>query len=351
MDRPVTIMYECLPDAPALPHPSSGKERIRQKYYLPLKAREFVKIKLIGRDALLVLPKWLFDAIPGTKCFRLVEQPPIIKYVDSRIQRGEAWDEQLHAHCEQTEPTPVFELVPLSLEELNEMFGKELGRPLPTEPIPEVKQEPVSEVIDKPVVPSEGALSEKKLKSVEELFSTSVLKFISESSEIRELNWPLIKFLHEYESFIVIDDENKIHGIIDPSFIIIKDEHRRDQIMLFVNLELLSSSRYDAKFVPPIKQSDGTFVQHVLLIKPDISKKISAKKFFRLVEQPPAMLNYRGQFTFGIDKDTIDMYKERSLRVFELVPMSLEELNDIFGQKRGGKTKRRNKKNRKSRKK
>jgi hypothetical protein len=38
-------------------------------------------------------------------------------------------------------------------------------------------------------------------------------------------------------------------------------------------------------------------------------------------------------------------------RLFELVPMSLEELNDIFGEKkRGGKTKRRNKKNRKSRK-
>ncbi len=152
MDRPVTKIYECLPDAPALPHPSSGKEPIRQKYYLPLKAREFVKIKLTGRDALLVLPKWLFDAIPGTKCFRLVEQPPIIKYVDSRIQRGEAWDEQLHAHCEQAEPTPVFELVPLSLEELNEMFGKELGRP---QFIPEVKEPDVPIALARPLKPIE----------------------------------------------------------------------------------------------------------------------------------------------------------------------------------------------------
>lgn len=118
---PFQTCIECKPDV------TFTSELKKEEILLP-NAREFVRLNLKGQGQTLInMPTFVKRSQPpkGTKFFRLTPSEPVVKFIASDIAlRSELWygfDASL-PKCDQTEPTPVFDLVPLSLKELNDML-------------------------------------------------------------------------------------------------------------------------------------------------------------------------------------------------------------------------------------
>jgi hypothetical protein len=402
-----TTMIECKKDVPPYPHPSSGKFPIVG--FKHPEERVFIETMIHSpnpKKILLLKPDWFNSGeVPETKIFRLVEEPPAHKYIDSRILRKEAWTD--NPHCEQTEPTPVFDLVPLSVEELNELFPDVSRREEPIrqaevsrreEPIRQAevarREEPLRQAeVSRREEPLRQAEVARPLKSLEELTNKMVL------NEARGFDGPGPKTVSQFLSiceqgntgcYVMLDHLIRLIGINmgakpnrhrwspNPSFsriiehdsltpwkgrIINKEEIQIPGTREYLSTTLIGLPASKYKVAPHYMDADGfgnlSKHERILLIRPDWSdsKIVPGTKIFRLVEQPPAqgkilMIDDIGR-VMAIEQVLTSRFPDQKppiRRAFELVPMSLEELNDIFGEKkRGGKTKRR-KKNRKSRK-
>lgn len=171
---PFQTCIECKPDV------TFTSELKKEEILLP-NAREFVRLYLKGQGQTLInMPTFVKSSQPpkGTKFFRLTPSEPVVKFIASDIAlRHPLWlgfDASL-PKCDQTEPTPVFELVPLSVKELNDMLPLLDGRPraLPVEAgvaslaaTPADLSAPIADAV--PFTPAEarvaGGKSKKKYK-------------------------------------------------------------------------------------------------------------------------------------------------------------------------------------------
>ena len=95
-------------------------------------ARRFLRLPLPSGIIMVIKPD-LTNPLFATKICRLREVEPVSKYVEEDYfyakKHGRGVIHPLGLRCEQTEPTPVFELVPLSVKELNDMLPLIDGRP------------------------------------------------------------------------------------------------------------------------------------------------------------------------------------------------------------------------------
>ena len=307
------------------------------------------------QDVLIIYPKGysnFFKSKLNTGFFRLIEHPPFQITVTPEIESNLI---KYNLSLEVIEmikrlPIRVFELVPiLSLERLNEIAIFNLQRRPPeiqkrvaskvegelVRPEKPPPRESELSIPEKPP-PRDGALfrPEKELKPVEELFKSTTLQNIGTDKEFIKNGYLLLHHLNKdvlsstnYIPYIGVDSENNLYGLA----------HFNDAKKYEYTSKTLSISglfEITLKGLPVSKYKDVNS-ETVLLIEPTWFGRETAPgtKFFRLVEKGP------------LTKRKI-MY-----RLFDLVPMSLEEINDIFGEKkRGGKTKRRNKNKRKSKK-
>jgi hypothetical protein len=81
---------------------------------------------IMPRGILILKPPWIDgNEIPGTKFFKLRFLRHITKYIESAILTDPTFNPVLaQPHCHQTMPTPVYELVPMSLDDINNIPTK-----------------------------------------------------------------------------------------------------------------------------------------------------------------------------------------------------------------------------------
>jgi hypothetical protein len=111
-----------------------------QANYRPfvIAGREFMILDLADgfvdtiRPIMIIKPPWATDdgIIPGTKIFRLQPAGNINKYITTQINQPE-YNASIDAHdlpnssqCNQRVPTPVYELVPMTVQEFNNIPNK-----------------------------------------------------------------------------------------------------------------------------------------------------------------------------------------------------------------------------------
>jgi surface protein len=124
-------------DAIGWPAPSSsGKEFIECKddtpvswegnsygQYIKPNARTFIKVMISGSPTMVIKPYWYFHGVvPGTNFFQLVDtNVPVFKFMTT-VLASQNLPSDFSAvgsdHCNQTSPVGVYQLEPISLEEL-----------------------------------------------------------------------------------------------------------------------------------------------------------------------------------------------------------------------------------------
>ena len=302
-----TTLLECKRDAPVYPHPYSKK--LPPFDIIHPDEREF--IQTIQKDTtdlegstLILKPDWFNSGkVPGTKIFKLVKHRPAYKWIDSKILRKEPWSLET-PHCDQKDfPRPVFELILLSLEEVNEIskFHELCNKLLLT--------------YDNTSV-SDWIIDQGEYK-----------KFIITVDSNNNLSGSTLKYYFEADEEDAIIEGNKFKSEWKLGMTRSDIEIPGGRELLQIDVSNLVPSEY--KEVINFK----SLTYPVNIVKPEWfdSDLVPGTKFFRLKEQIPsnASKQFRVNSDNEIQKPFNRPHKSEYLRVFELIPLSLEEINEL----------------------